>query len=121
MVTIIGVLIAFSVVGRNTPQEPQIGFYDVYLLQPTYPMSWVLQAKGDACWNELVFRESGWRTDAVNRSSGACGLAQALPCSKIVGDWQDPEVSLEWMHSYIHDRYGSTCNALNFQIRMNWY
>lgn len=35
----------------------------------------------------IVSHESGWRPDAVNSSSGACGLVQALPCSKLGPNW----------------------------------
>lgn len=70
---------------------------------------------------ELVGRESSWRPTALNQSSGACGLAQALPCNKIKGDWQDPIVALKWMDVYVHNRYGGWQRALNFHMVHNWY
>ncbi len=53
----------------------------------------------------MVQRESGWNPNAVNRSSGACGLAQALPCSKLGPDWTNPVVALNWMNNYVNGRY----------------
>ena len=46
---------------------------------------------GYADW--LVKKESGWNPNAVNRSNGACGLAQALPCGKVGSNPHDPVVS----------------------------
>ena len=88
-----------------------------------YSTSIVLRAKADACWDRLIFVESDWNPNAVNRTSGACSLAQALPCSKIKGDWTDPEIALKWMEEYIENRYGSTCNALRaWESRTpHWY
>jgi uncharacterized protein YabE (DUF348 family) len=54
----------------------------------------------------IVGRESGWNPNATNRSSGACGLAQALPCSKVPGNPYSPIDSLNWMNIYVNGRYG---------------
>lgn len=54
----------------------------------------------------IVGRESGWNPNATNRSSGACGLAQALPCSKVPGNPYSPIDSLNWMNTYVNGRYG---------------
>jgi len=69
----------------------------------------------------MVQRESGWRPDAVNRSSGACGLAQALPCSKIPGQWNDPVNALNWMNGYVNGRYGGWAQAHAFWLVNKWY
>lgn len=74
---------------------------------------------GYAEW--LVQKESGWNPNARNRSSGACGLAQALPCSKVPGNPHDPVNSLNWMHGYVMGRYGSWENAVNHSKRRGWY
>ena len=63
---------------------------------------------------DLIMKESGCRPDAVNPSSGACGIAQALPCSKKPGQWNDPVNSMRWMQDYVMSRYGSWQAALNF-------
>lgn len=69
----------------------------------------------------LVTKESSWNPNAVNRSSGACGLAQALPCSKLGSNWNDPVHALQWMDRYVRSRYGSWQAALNFHYSHNWY
>ena len=74
---------------------------------------------GYADW--LVQKESGWNPNAVNRSSGACGLAQALPCSKVPGDPHNPVNSLNWMNGYVKGRYGSWANAVAHSKAKGWY
>ncbi len=69
----------------------------------------------------MVSRESGWNPNAVNKSSGACGLAQALPCSKVPGNPYNPVDSLNWMNGYVNGRYGGWANAYNFWQKNHWY
>lgn len=69
----------------------------------------------------MVARESSWNPNALNKSSGACGLAQALPCSKLGSDWSNPVVALNWMNNYANGRYGSWENAYNFWQVNRWY
>lgn len=69
----------------------------------------------------IVSQESRWNPNATNRSSGACGLAQALPCSKVPGNPYDPVNSLNWMHGYVIGRYGSWENAVSFKRANGWY
>lgn len=69
----------------------------------------------------MVQKESGWNPDAKNKSSGACGLAQALPCSKLGPDWNNPVVALNWMNNYVNGRYGSWEKAYNFWKANRWY
>lgn len=76
------------------------------------------------CADALVTKESGWRVNATNPSSGAYGLPQALPGSKMASagaDWQyNPVTQLRWMAGYVN-KYGGWCGALNFQIANGWY
>lgn len=69
----------------------------------------------------LVSRESGWNPNAINRNSGACGLAQALPCGKVPGNPLDPVDSLRWMNGYVNGRYGGWEGAYSFWQRNKWY
>ena len=59
--------------------------------------------------NYIVSRESGWRVNATNPGSGAYGLPQALPGSKMASagyDWEtNPITQLKWMQSYVNSRY----------------
>ncbi len=69
----------------------------------------------------MVAKESGWNPNAVNRSSGACGLAQALPCSKVPGNPYNPIDSLNWMNNYVNGRYGGWAGAYSFWQTNRWY
>ena len=69
----------------------------------------------------LVSRESGWNPNAVNKSSGACGLGQQLPCGKWPHQWNDPIGGLIDMNSYVVGRYGSWQNAVNHSKNVGWY
>ena len=69
----------------------------------------------------IVSRESGWNPRAVNPYSGACGLAQAYPCSKLGPNWYDPVVALKWQYNYVTERYGGYQGAYNFWVRNRWY
>lgn len=77
------------------------------------------------CVDALVSRESGWRVNATNRSSGAYGIPQSLPGNKMASagsDWQtNPVTQLRWMTGYVNARYGGFCQANSFQMRNNWY
>lgn len=55
--------------------------------------------------DSIVTRESGWNPSAVNKSSGACGLGQQLPCGKWAGAWNDPVAALTAMNGYATGRY----------------
>ena len=73
----------------------------------------------------IVGRESGWNPTATNRSSGAHGLCQALPASKMAtagGDYMtNPITQLKWCNSYAVGRYGSWAAAYNFWISNHWW
>ncbi|MET7734680.1 transglycosylase SLT domain-containing protein [Streptomyces sp. NPDC005402] len=67
------------------------------------------------CFSNIVNHESTWNYLAVNPSSGAYGLVQALPGSKMssVGaDWRtNPATQITWGLNYMNVRYGSPCDA----------
>ncbi|WP_307215907.1 transglycosylase SLT domain-containing protein [Microbacterium sp. SORGH_AS_0888] len=69
----------------------------------------------------IVSHESGWNPNATNRSSGACGLVQALPCSKVPGNGYDPVDNLRWGTGYAVGRYGSWEGAYAFWVSNNWW
>lgn len=70
------------------------------------------------CFSNIVDHESSWNYRAVNASSGAYGLVQALPGSKMssVGaDWQtNPATQIKWGLKYMNERYGSPCDAWSY-------
>ena len=71
--------------------------------------------------DSIVSRESSWNPNAINASSGACGLAQALPCSKMGPNWSDPVVALKWKYNYVTARYGGYPQAVAFWNANHWY
>lgn len=70
------------------------------------------------CFSNIVNHESTWNYKATNASSGAYGLVQALPGSKMASagaDWQtNPATQIKWGLNYMNDRYGSPCGAWSF-------
>ncbi|MDI2128844.1 transglycosylase SLT domain-containing protein [Yinghuangia seranimata] len=77
------------------------------------------------CFSNIVERESGWNYKATNASSGAYGLVQALPGSKMAtagADWRtNPETQIKWGLDYMNSRYGSPCAAWSFWQSHHWY
>ena len=71
--------------------------------------------------DSIVARESGWNPNAVNPSSGACGLGQQLPCGKWPGAWNDPVAALQAMNGYVEGRYGGWAGAYSFWQANHWY
>lgn len=78
-----------------------------------------------ACLVELWTKESGWRVDAENKSSGAYGIPQSLPGEKMAAageDWRtNPATQITWGLDYIAGRYGTPCNAWNDFQQKGWY
>ncbi|WP_017626757.1 aggregation-promoting factor C-terminal-like domain-containing protein [Nocardiopsis chromatogenes] len=77
------------------------------------------------CLEPLWEKESNWNPSAQNPSSGAYGIPQALPGSKMAtagSDWQtNPATQIEWGLGYIQDRYGSPCEAWSHSQANGWY
>ena len=77
------------------------------------------------CLDSLWMRESGWNPSAHNPSSGAHGIPQALPGSKMAAagpDWvSNPVTQITWGLGYIQDRYGSPCGAWAHSQSVGWY
>lgn len=69
----------------------------------------------------LIMKESSCNPNAVNKSSGACGIGQQLPCGKWEHQWNDPVGAMIDMQKYVFNRYGSWDNALKFHLAHNWY
>lgn len=74
---------------------------------------------------DLIYRESGCRFDATNYSSGAYGIPQALPGSKMASegaDWEtNPVTQIKWMIKYVNGRYGGWANAAEWWYSHGWY
>ena len=77
------------------------------------------------CLDSLWAKESGWNWKANNSSSGAYGIPQALPGSKMASmgsDWAtNPVTQIKWGLQYISNRYGTPCGAWAKSQASNWY
>jgi len=78
-----------------------------------------------ACLVALWNKESGWRVNAFNAGSGAYGIPQALPGSKMASagaDWEtNPATQISWGLGYVGGRYGTPCGAWDHSQRTGWY
>jgi hypothetical protein len=77
------------------------------------------------CLDKLWKKESGWNPHAENRSSGAYGIPQALPGSKMASsgdDWEDSAATqVSWGLDYIEGRYSDPCGAWDHSESTGWY
>ena len=118
-----------------TPEpEPEVASSDssdsyaapgpVYYTGGGAPAEWMAAAgiaSGDWGYVDyVVSKESGWNPNAVNSSSGACGLVQIMP-QHGVENCHDPVVNLRWANGYATGRYGSWAGAYEFWINNNWW
>lgn len=71
----------------------------------------------------IIRSESNFRYNALNPNGGACGIPQALPCSKMGCGLTaaDVDCQLNWMISYIKNRYNDPIAAWNFHLWKGWY
>lgn len=78
-----------------------------------------------SCLVSLFNRESHWNVYAGNPVSGAYGIPQALPGSKMASagaDWQtNPRTQITWGLNYIAGRYGTPCGAWGHSQSLGWY
>ncbi|WP_062136127.1 G5 domain-containing protein [Demequina aestuarii] len=77
------------------------------------------------CLNALFTKESNWRHTAQNSSSGAYGIPQSLPGSKMASvgsDWRtNPATQIKWGLGYVKNRYGTPCGAWGHAQSRGWY
>lgn len=103
-----------------TPPTPSYsGGKDEWLAAAGIPQSeW-------AAVDYVVSHESSWNPSAVNASSGAFGLCQSLPASKMASagaDWEtNPVTQLRWCTSYAASRYGGWWSAYSFWVNNHWW
>ena len=78
-----------------------------------------------SCLDPLWEHESGWSVTAANPGSGAYGIPQALPGSRMASagpDWQTSAATqIRWGLRYIKDTYGSPCAAWSHEQATGWY
>jgi hypothetical protein len=104
----------------ESPPDPGTAQSIAYKMLPSFGFS----TDQFGCLNNIWTRESGWRYNAEN-ASGAYGIPQALPGSKMASagaDWMtDPTTQIKWGIGYIKSVYGSPCNAWAFWQDHGWY
>lgn len=115
------------------PPVPSPGGGGTVVVDPAGAREYARGAIGAYGWGQDQFgclvslwnRESGWRADALNPSSGAYGIPQSLPGDKMASagaDWRtNAATQINWGLSYISSRYGSPCGAWDHSQRTGWY
>jgi hypothetical protein len=78
------------------------------------------------CLDWLWTRESGFQATVWNyQGSGAYGIPQALPASKMAAagaDWQtNPATQIKWGLGYIRATYATPCGAWSHEVSLSWY
>jgi hypothetical protein len=77
------------------------------------------------CFDNIIMHESKWSITATNPSSGAYGIPQALPGSKMAtagADWKtNPATQITWALGYVKARYSTPCGAWSFKSAHGWY
>ncbi len=128
---------------NQAPAAPESGFIPVEVLLPNIPGAAVNDPAGAQayaasrlgaygwpqgqlqCLVQLWTQESSWLTNATNPSSGAYGIAQALPPGKYSEtgpDWlTNYRTQIDWGLGYIKNRYGSPCGAWSHEVSNHWY
>lgn len=114
---------AKAAASRSSADFPVQSSYSIAQIQA---MARQMVASGQyQCFSNIVDHESSWNYRAVNASSGAYGLFQALPGSKMASagaDWQtNPATQIKWGLNYMNERYGSPCDAWSFWQANHWY
>lgn len=103
---------------------PQVAAAKEYARSQLASYGWT-DPKEMASLDRLWTRESGWRADATNPSSGAYGIPQALPASKLAAagaDWRtNARTQIDWGLAYIRERYGSPSKAWAHSEATGWY
>jgi hypothetical protein len=113
---------AWEALKRKMSNDPSATENQQYAKQLSAAKGW------GGCWDSLLTiwnHESGWNERATNPGSGAYGIPQALPGSKMASagpDWQQNAMTqIAWGLGYIGARYGDPCRAWSFWQAHHWY
>lgn len=70
----------------------------------------------------IIDHESHFNPQIVNPSSGACGIGQALPCSKMGCSLDNVDCQVNWLVGYFQNHYGGNIlSAYNHKLSTGWY
>jgi hypothetical protein len=99
--------------------------YCAYAVKWVGYYGWPSNQSEVTCASSVYNYESGWRTTATNPKSGAYGIPQAYPGSKMASmgsDWQtNADTQIHWGISYMKSTYKSPCGAWSFEKANGWY
>ena len=99
-------------------------FTDTVANAQAYSRLQIGASQSDCLW-AIARTESRWRVTVRNHNSGAYGLWQALPASKMAAYGADYRTSAltqtKWAIAYAKRRYGSACEARAFQLSHGWW
>lgn len=135
-------LVTYEIVSKNGGEPERRAIKEVITVQPVTQVvvvgtqnrvpytgggsktEWLIAAGiPESDWGYVDFiigKESGWNPNAINRNSGACGLAQAYPCSKVPGNPLNPVDSLRWVNGYVA-RYGGWAGTYDHWLKYHSY
>jgi hypothetical protein len=103
------------------PPDPGTAKSIAYNMLPSFGFN---QGSQYTCLVSLWNQESNWRWNAEN-ASGAYGIPQALPGSKMASagsDWRtNPATQIKWGLGYIKQIYGTPCGAWSHEVSAGWY
>jgi hypothetical protein len=106
----------------STPPDPNTAQSIAYYMMASFGFDPTTEF---GCLDDLWELESQWDYDAENPVSGAYGIPQALPGSKMASagpDWEtDPATQIRWGLGYIKEIYGTPCNAWAFEEANGYY
>jgi hypothetical protein len=109
--------------GAPAAGAPNPGTAQAIALQDVQARGWGMDQYN--CLVSLWNKESGWNVYSSNKSSGAYGIPQALPGSKMASvgaDWQtNPATQITWGLGYIVGRYSTPCGAWSHSQSTGWY
>jgi len=98
---------------------------DTKILEPSVPKVVIRGTSSDSDEYSakmfIYYRESKNNPSSVNQSSGACGLGQALPCSKMPCSLSDYACQDKFFTGYMQNRYGTWEKAKAFWLSNNWW
>lgn len=110
-------------VPRAEAVEGTVGEYQEYAKERCAEYGW--SDTDFDCLVALWNKESHWNVTAQNRSSGAYGIPQALPASKMAAYGSDYlenyKTQIDWGLNYIANRYGTPTDAYEHSSKVNWY
>lgn len=85
----------------------------------------ILSEKDYQALDFIITRESGWNPNNVNKKSGASGLCQSLPASKMAISGKDYKTNyktqINWCILYCNTRYGGIQKAKKFWLKHHWF